>query len=116
MRETYIKNMEFLISELHKEWNKSKGDSNQIKVSLNKAHKLRSKISEHIVKQQKTINEDTNIDFEESMKMSKENFVMLRLIKKINRNMKKGEEEFCVNLDTEEYNVYLKLLESKGGA
>ena len=74
--------MEFLISELHKEWNKSKGDSNQIKVSLNKAHKLRSKISEHIVKQQKTINEDTNIDFEESMKMSKENFVMLRLIKR----------------------------------
>ena len=108
--------VEFLISELHKEWNKSKGDSNQIKVSLNKAHKLRSKISEHIVKQQKTINEDTNIDFEESMKMSKENFVMLRLIKKINRNMKKGEEEFSVNLDTEEYNAYLKLLESKEGA
>lgn len=50
------------------------------------------------------------------MKMSKENFVMLRLIKKINRNMKKGEEEFSVNLDTEEYNAYLKLLESKEGA
>lgn len=116
MKETYIKSMEFLISELHKEWNKSKGDRKQIKVSLNESHKLRNKISEHIVKQQKIINEDSNIDFEESMKMSKENFVMLRLIKKINRNMKKGEEEFSVNLDTEEYNVYLKLLESKEGA
>ena len=52
MKETYIKDMEFLIRELHKEWGRSKSERKSVALSLNDAEVLRKKIAESIEKQQ----------------------------------------------------------------
>lgn len=85
MKETYIKDMEFLIRELHKEWGRSKSERKSVALSLNDAEALRKKIAESIGKQQKMIDGDNDIEFKQSIKMSKDNFVCFVLQKSCQR-------------------------------
>ena len=101
MKETYIKDMEFLIRELHKEWGRSKSE--------------RKSVAESIEKQQKIIDGDNDIEFKQSIKMSKDNFVMLRIAKKLSKKMKRGGNTFIIDLDNEEYRKYTNLLEPEEG-
>lgn len=115
MKETYIKDMEFLIRELHKEWGRSKSERKSVALSLNDAEVLRKKIAESIEKQQKIIDGDNDIEFKQSIKMSKDNFVMLRIAKKLSKKMKRGGNTFINDLDNEEYRKYTNLLEPEEG-
>ena len=115
MKETYIKDMEFLIRELHIEWGRSKSERKSVALSLNDAEVLRKKIAESIEKQQKIIDGDNDIEFKQSIKMSKDNFVMLRIAKKLSKKMKRGGNTFIIDLDNEEYRKYTNLLEPEEG-
>lgn len=115
MKETYIQDMEFLIRELHKEWGRSRPERKCVAVSLNEAEVLKKKIATTITKQQKIINSDNDIEFKQSIKMSKDNFVMLRIAKKLSKKMKKGGNVFIIDLDNEEYRKYMSLMESEEG-
>ena len=44
MKETYIKDMEFLIREIHKEWGRSKSERKSVALSLNDAEVLRKRL------------------------------------------------------------------------
>lgn len=115
MKETYIKSMEFLIRELHKEWNWSRAERKCVAVPLNQAEALQKKITATVEKQQEIIDGDNDIEFVKSIKMSKDNFVMLRLLKKLNKKMKKGGDMFILNLDNEEYRKYMSFMKSEEG-
>ncbi len=115
MKETYIKDMEFLIRELHKEWGRSRSGRKCVAVSLNEAEVLKKKIATTITKHQEIINSDNDIEFKESIKMSKDNFVMLRIAKKLSKKMKKGGNVFIIDLDNEEYRKYISLIEPEEG-
>ena len=108
MKETYIKDMEFLIRELHKEWGRSKSERKSVALSLNDAEVLRKKIAESIEKQQKIIDGDNDIEFKQSI-------VMLRIAKKLSKKMKRGGNTFIIDLDNEEYRKYTNLLEPEEG-
>lgn len=47
--------------------------------------------------------------------MSKDNFVMLRIAKKLSKKMKRGGNTFIIDLDNEEYRKYTNLLEPEEG-
>lgn len=115
MKETYIQDMEFLIRELHKEWGRSRPERKCVAVSLNEAEVLKKKIATTITKQQKIINSDNDIEFKQSIKMSKDNFVMLRIAKKLSKKMKKGGNVFILDLDNEEYRKYVSLMKPEEG-
>lgn len=115
MKETYIKDMEFLIKELHKEWGKSKAEKKSVALSLSDAEALRKKIVAAVAEQQEILNGDNDIEFKQSIKMSKDNFVMIRIAKKLSKKMKKGGSTFIIDLDNEEYRKYTHLLEPEEG-
>ena len=61
------------------------------------------------------IDGDNDIEFKQSIKMSKDNFVLLRIAKKLSKKMKKGGNIFIIDLDNEEYRKYTSLLEPEEG-
>ena len=61
------------------------------------------------------IDGDNDIEFKQSIKMSKDNFVLLRIAKKLSKKMKKGGNIFIIDFDNEEYRKYTHLLEPEEG-
>lgn len=63
--------------------------------------------------------ENEELTFQQSMELSKQNFVLLRLVKKVKKaeekTVKKADTEFFVELDKEEYKLFAKIVGTQEG-
>ena len=103
---TVIKNMEFLVKELHKEWDRSGVAKTSVIISLDEVDGINEKLKEIIYKTQTALDED-ELTFKQSIAKSKECYVLLRVVRKIAKKKDKCEKqaidnEFAVELDKEE--------------
>lgn len=109
-----VKNMEYLVKLLHKEWECSGRKKAEVAISFEEAGKIKEKLARQInCKQQMAENEE--LTFKQCMDMSKENFIILRLVKKIKKAEEKANKkgldlEFSVELDKEEFKLLQSIL------
>jgi len=110
-KESEIKaNMDFLLKELKKEWRKSEPVCHTVLISLSEAGRIHMKFQTSILKRQAVL-EQEETTFEEAIKLTKENYILLRLLKKINKQETRAVKEesataFQIFLDREEYKLY----------
>ena len=108
------KDMEYLVKLLHKEWERSGKTKAVVTVQLEDASEIKKRMAGVIADKQKLL-ENEELTFKESMELSKNNFVLLRLVKKVKKaeekTMKKGlDTAFSVELDKEEYKLFVDIV------
>lgn len=104
-----INDMEFMIGELHKEWEQSRAIKETVTITVADLGEIKDRIKEAIVVR-KVEAEREDVLFKDAIRLTRENFVLLRLIKKIMEveelSKKMGDmREMKVRLDKEEYGV-----------
>lgn len=113
------KDMEHLVKLLHKEWERSGKTKAEITINLSDAAEVKKRMAEAIAEKQKQLEND-ELTFQESMELSKNNFVLLRLVKKVkkaeDKTLKKGlDMDFTVELDKEEYKLFADIVGTQEG-
>ena len=108
------KDMEYLLKLLHREWERSGKTKAAVTVQLMDVPEIEQRMAKVIQDKQKQL-ENEELSFKQSMELSKNNFVLLRLIKKIKKaeekTVKKGlDMEFSVELDKEEYKLFVDIV------
>ena len=108
------KDMEYLVKLLHKEWERSGKTKAAVTVRLVDVPEIEKRMAGVIADKQKLL-ENEELTFKQSMELSKNNFVLLRLVKKVKKaeekTMKKGlDTEFSVELDKEEYKLFVEIV------
>lgn len=108
------KDMEYLVKLLHKEWERSGKTKAAVTVRLVDVPEIEKRMAGVIADKQKHL-ENEELTFKQSMELSKNNFVLLRLVKKVKKaeekTMKKGlDTEFLVELDKEEYKLFVDIV------
>lgn len=105
------KDMEHLVKLLHKEWERSGKTNAQVTVSLSDAGEVKKRMAGVIAGKQKQLEND-ELTFKQSMELSKQNFVLLRLVKKAAEKTaeKAVDTEFCLELDKEEYKLFVEII------
>ena len=108
------KDMEYLVKLLHKEWERSGKTKAAVTVRLVDVPEIEKRMAGVIADKQKHL-ENEELTFKQSMELSKNNFVQLRLVKKVKKaeekTMKKGlDTEFSVELDKEEYKLFVDIV------
>ena len=108
------KDMEYLVKLLHKEWERSGKTKAAVTVRLVDVPEIEKHMAGVIADKQKHL-ENEELTFKQSMELSKNNFVLLRLVKKVKKaeekTMKKGlDTEFSVELDKEEYKLFVDIV------
>lgn len=106
--------MEHLVKLLHKEWERSGKTKAEITINLSDAAEVKKRMVEAIAEKQKQLEND-ELTFQESMELSKNNFVLLRLVKKVKKaedktNQKGLDLKFSVELDKEEYKLLKEIV------
>ena len=76
------KSMEYLIRLLHKEWERSGRTKAEISMNAAEAEAAGMKLAEEITARQAQL-EVQGMSFEECMELSRENFILLRLARKV---------------------------------
>lgn len=112
-----VNDMEFLVNELHKEWDRSGVTKASVVISLEEVEEVNQVLLLRIAKTQE-LAEATEMTFKESMTLSRECYVLLRLARKIKgkedkTNKKAMDLEFSVPLDKEELNLSKELFGAK---
>lgn len=108
------KDMEYLVKLLHREWERSGKTKAAVTVQLMDVPEIEQRMAKVIQDKKKQL-ENEELSFKQSMELSKNNFVLLRLIKKIKKaeekTVKKGlDMEFSVELDKEEYKLFVDIV------
>ncbi|MDF2907781.1 MAG: hypothetical protein K0R34_3102 [Herbinix sp.] len=111
----FNKDMEYLLLELQKEWEASGTTRATIAFQLDEAQEVNKKLQKEINNRQALLTQE-ELTFEQSIQFTKQNYILLRLIKKIlrkeQRTSKKGLDfEFSVTLDKEEYRIFRELVQ-----
>lgn len=114
-----VKDMEYLVKLLHKEWERSGKTKAEVTVKLVDVTEIESRMAKVIQGKQKQL-DNAELTFKQSMELSKNNFVLLRLVKKLKkaeeRTVKKGlDVEFTVELDKEEYKLFKEIIGTQEG-
>ncbi len=104
------RNMEYLLKMLHKEWERSGRTKAQVSLKLEDVKEVESRLAGEIQERQGQL-EMEEMTFKQSMELSKENFVLLRLAKKVKKAAEKTERKaedmsVAVELDKEEYKLF----------
>ena len=113
------KDMEYLVKLLHKEWERSGKTKAEVTVKLVDVREIESRMAKVIQDKQKQLDNE-ELTFKQSMELSKNNFVLLRLVKKVKKaeekTVKKGlDVEFTVELDKEEYKLFKEIIGTQEG-
>lgn len=108
------KYMEYLIKLLHKEWEASGSTVAEVSVSFEDVAAVEKRLAEAIMEKQEQL-EMVQLTFKQSMGFSKDNFILLRLVKKVRKAEKKAMKkkavlEYTVELDREEYALFSKII------
>ncbi len=114
------KDMEYLLVELQKEWESSGKTSATVVFQIEEVHEVNRKLQQEIADRQELLKNDEEMTFEQSIQLTKQNYILLRLIKKIlrkeQRSNKKGiDREFSVVLDKEEHRIFKDLFQPVEG-
>lgn len=114
-----VKNMEYLVEMLHKEWERSGKTKAEVSIDITDRKEVVAKLTGEIQERQKQL-ENEGMDFKECMGLSKENFVLLRLAKKIKKAGDRAERRenavsFTVGMDKEEYRLFSTLIKVQEG-
>lgn len=109
-----VKNMEYLVKLLHKEWERSGRTKAEVSVTLSDTAEVKKRFAEVIQKRQGQLDTE-GLSFRESIELSRENFVLLRVVKKIAKaeeksNRKGMDLKFTVELDKEEYKKFFEIV------
>ena len=109
-----VKNMEHLVKLLHKEWERSGRTKAEVSIDITDKNKVGAKLTAEIQERQKQL-ETAGMDFKECMALSKENFILLRLARKIKKAADRSERRenavsFTVEMDKEEYKLFSMLI------
>ena len=109
-----VKNMEHLIKLLHKEWERSGRTKAEVSIDITDKNKVGAKLTAEIQERQKQL-EAVGMDFKECMALSKENFILLRLARKIKKaedraGRRENAVSFTVEMDKEEYKLFSMLI------
>lgn len=109
-----VKNMEHLVKMLHKEWERSGRTKAEVFINITDKKEVGAKLTAEIQERQKQL-ETGGMAFKECMELSKENFVLLRLAKKIKKAADRAERRedtvsFIVEMDKEEYKLFFTLI------
>lgn len=112
-----MKDMEFLINELHKEWDRSGATKATVIIGIEEATEVNQTLAAKIMEKQELLEKD-ELSFKQSIGLSRENYVLLRLVKKIKAKEDKINEkgldmEFSVPLDKEEYKLFKSMFSPK---
>lgn len=108
------KDMEYLLKLIHREWERSGKTKAAVTVRLGDVPEIKSRMVMVIKDKQKQLNNE-ELSFKQSMELSKNNFVLLRLVKKVKKaeekTVKKGlNMEFSLELDKEEYKLFVDIV------
>ena len=114
-----VKDMEYLVKLLHKEWERSGKTKAEVTVKLVDVTEIESRMAKVIQGKQKQL-DNAELTFKQSMELSKNNFVLLRLVKKVKKaeekTVKKGlDTEFTVELDKDEYKLFKEIIGTQEG-
>lgn len=112
-----VSDMEFLVNELHKEWDRSGVTKASVVISLEEVKEVNQVLLLRIATTQE-LAEAKEMTFKESMALSRECYVLLRLARKLKEkedktNQKAMDLEFSVPLDTEELKLFKELFGAK---
>lgn len=113
------KDMEYLVKLLHKEWERSGKTKAVVTVSLLDMPEIENRMAKVLADKQELI-ENEALTFKQSMELSKSNFILLRLVKKVKKAeekaVKKGlDMEFQVELDKDEYKLFQEIVGTQEG-
>lgn len=113
------KDMEYLVKLLHKEWERSGKTKAVVTVNLSDMPEIENRMAKVIADKQELI-ENEALTFKQSMELSKSNFILLRLVKKVKKAeekaVKKGlDMEFQVELDKDEYKLFQEIVGTQEG-
>lgn len=109
-----IRDMEHLLKLLHKEWERSGRTKAQVFLRREDVKEVRARFAGEIQKRQRQLDME-KMTFKQSMALSKENFILLRLARKVKKEADKAERKemdisFAVELDKEEYRLFSMLV------
>lgn len=109
-----VKNMEHLVKLLHKEWERSGRTKAEVSIDITDKNKVGAKLTAEIQERQKQL-ETAGMDFKECMTLSKENYILLRLARKIKKaedrtGRRENAVSFTVEMDKEEYKLFSMLI------
>ena len=107
-----IKNMEFLLKELHKEWERPGEVKSSVRIPYDKVEAISRKLNGIVYETQQSSDSD-GLTFKQSIAKSKQCYVLLRIMRKIVKGKDKCERqsidaEFVIELDGEESIVLSK--------
>lgn len=109
-----VKNMEYLVKLLHKEWERSGRTKAEVSIGITDKKEVGAKLAGEIQARQGQL-ETEGMAFKECMELSRENFVLLRLARKIKKAADRAERRedavsFTVEMDKEEYKLFSTLI------
>lgn len=112
-----IDNMEFLMKELHKEWDRTGATKASVFISLDEVEDVHKAILLRIAKQQKEV-EAGDITFKKSVKLSRECYILLRIARKIKAEEHKTYQngncyKFEVAFDKDELKLFKEMFNGK---
>lgn len=110
------KDMEFLLKELHKEWDRSGVTKATVTISIDEAEEVNQTFLLAIAKRQEQA--EKALDFKECVRLSRENYILLRLARKVKKqedrcNKRALDLEFEVQMDKDEYKLFKSLFGDK---
>ena len=118
-KDQIMKNMEFLMTELHKEWERSGKTRAVVIINVSQTEAVNKHLVDVIQKNTGTLG-DKDLDFEESVAYTRENYVLLRMLKKVkvaeDKLKERKGEEFSVELDKEEYRLFQEVIGAEDDA
>lgn len=109
-----VRNMEYLVKLLHREWERSGRTKAEVSIGITDKGEVGEKLAAEIQERQKQL-EAMEMDFKECMELSRENFILLRLAKKIKKaadraGRRENAVSFTVEMDKEEYKLFSMLI------
>ena len=109
-----IKNMEYLVKLLHKEWERSGRVAVEAVIKTSDLPTVSKRTAAAIMERQARL-ETAEMTFKQSMELSGENFILLRLARKVERADRRAakngaDTEICIELDREEYRLLVKIM------
>ena len=108
-----IKNMEFLLKELHKEWERPGEVKSSVRIPYEKVEAINRKLNGILYETQQSSDSD-GLTFKQSIAKSKQCYVLLGIMRKIVKGKDKCERqavdaEFMIELDREESKLFKEM-------
>lgn len=112
-----VKDMKFLIKELHKEWEKSGVTKAKVLIGADESEEIKKAVSK-IIARYKEVEGEEDMTFKQSIYATKKNYILLRLARKIKEKEEKtkkrgADDEILVPVDMEEFDLLKAIYQQK---